>query len=331
MVDRTRALGAQSCATGAGWPHATTGVAFAYDRKEIGLSGNANSLTANLGGRWHGSYGTAHCPVCQPERRRDQNALTLADGRAGLLLHCKKSACGFLDILAAAGLRSGDYAPPDAATIARREAERRAEAGRRADQAKRLWQEAQPIAGTSAEAYLRRRGITCALPPVLRFHSECWHGPTAKRWPAMVALVEGGEGFAAHRTYLRPDGSGKAGLEGGDKLMLGGTLGGAVRLSDGPGPLVVAEGIETALSLLCGLLDGPATIWAALSTSGLRSLRLSARPGRLTIAPDGDKPGRDAAHALAERAHALGWVVGILDPGDGADWNDVLTGKAVAA
>jgi hypothetical protein len=94
---------------------------------------------------------------------------------------------------------------------------------------------------------------------------------------------------------------------------------------------VVAEGIESGLSLLCGLLDGPATVWAGLSTSGLRGLRLPKQQGRLTIACDGDGPGRESAHALAERAHGLGWQVGILDPGTGADWNDILTGKAVVA
>jgi hypothetical protein len=104
-----------------------------------------------------------------------------------------------------------------------------------------------------------------------------------------------------------------------------------VRFTDRPGWLVVAEGIESTLSLSCGLLDGPATLWAALSTSGMRGLRLPPQPGRLTIATDGDEPGRAAAHALAARAHATGWTVGILDPGTGADWNDILTGKAVAA
>jgi len=293
---------------------------------------DAQTLTLALGGRWHGRYGAAPCPVCQPERAKGQNALTLADGRAGLLAHCKKTGCTFADIAAAAGLRSGDYAPPDPATLAQREAERRAEAAKRAAQAERLWRDAQPIAGTLAETYLRdARGITCDLPPTLRFHPDAWHGPTARRWPALVALVEGGDGCAVHRTYLRADGAGKAGLEGGDKLMLGATAGGAVRLSDGPGRLVVGEGIESTLSLACGLLDGPATLWAALSASGLRGLRLPARPGRLTIALDGDKPGREAGHALAERAHGLGWAVGTLDPGDGADWNDILTGKAVAA
>ena len=292
---------------------------------------DARELTVALGGRWHRRYGAAPCPICQPERRKGQNALTVADGKSGrLMLHCKKSGCAFLDILAAAGLRSGDYAHPDPAALAKREAERRAEAMKRAAQAERLWRDARPIAGTIAEAYLRERGITCELPRTLRFHPQCWHGPTARRWPAMVAAVQGADAAAVHRTWLRPDGTGKADIDPA-KAMLGATAGGAVRLTDGLSRLVVCEGIETALSLSCGLLDAPAAIWAALSTSGLRGLRLPARPGRLTIAPDGDGPGRESAHALAERAHGLGWQVGILDPGDGCDFNDILTGKAVAA
>jgi hypothetical protein len=287
-------------------------------------------ITLALGGRWQGRYGTAPCPACQPEGRKGQNALTLADGSNGLLAHCKRAGCAFLDILTAAGLRSGDYTPPDAATLAQREAERRTDAAKRAAQAKRLWQEAQPIAGTIAETYLRGRGVTCALPPALRFHPNTWHGPTARRYPAMVAAVQGAGLPAVHRTWLRADGSGKANIDP-PKAMLGATAGGAVRLSDGLGRLVVGEGIESTLSLACGLLDGPATLWAGLSTSGIRGLHLPARPARLTIACDGDTPGRDAAHALAERAHGLGWQVGICDPGDGTDWNDILTGKAVAA
>lgn len=114
---------------------------------------DACELTLVLGGRWHGRYGAAPCPVCQPERRKGQNALTLADGRNGwLVLDCKKSACAFRDILAAAGLRSGDCTPPDPAKLAQREAERLAEAAKRAALAERLWREAQPIAGTAAEA-----------------------------------------------------------------------------------------------------------------------------------------------------------------------------------
>ncbi len=292
---------------------------------------DARELTTVLGGKWYRHYGAAPCPVCQPQRNKGQNALTVADGHNGrLVLDCKKSGCAFLDILAAAGLRSGDYIPPDAATIAQREAEQRAEAAKRAAQAKQIWQDAQPIAGTIAEIYLRGRSITCDLPQILRFHGSCWHGPTAKRYPALVAAVQGASLPAVHRTYLRADGSGKADIDPA-KLMLGAVAGGAVRLADAQGPLVVAEGIETALSLASGLLRTPATVWAALSTSGIRGLRLPDHPGRLTIAPDGDKAGREAANTLAARAHALGWQVSLLPAPDDRDWNDILNMKGEAA
>ena len=146
----------------------------------------------------------------------------------------------------------------------------------------------------------------------------------------MVALVEGSTGFAVHRTYLLPDGSGKALVEPA-KAMLGSVTGGAVRLSEAHGPLVVAEGIETALSLASGLIGGPVTAWAALSTSGIRGLKLPQAQGRITVAPDGDAAGHAAATALAERAHALGWSVSLLSAPEGYDWNDVLTGKGGAA
>jgi hypothetical protein len=293
---------------------------------------DAKTLTMALGGAWHSRYGVAPCPCCQPEHRRDQSALTLADGADGrLLLNCKKSSCSFSDILAAAGLTSGDYTPPDPAEIARRAAEAKAQAEKKARQAFALWKEAVPICGTLAETYLRGRGISCDLPDTLRFHPSAWH-PTAKRFPAMLARVDGGQGFAVHRTYLdwTKGGSKKANVEP-PKAMLGAVKGGAVRLTEAQGPLVVAEGIETALSLACGLLRGPATIWAALSASGIRGVSLPAKPHRLTIATDGDAPGRDAGNALAERATSLGWTVSLLPAPDGRDWNDILCMKGAEA
>ena len=292
---------------------------------------DARSLTLGLGGKWHGRYGAAPCPVCQPDRRRDQDALTLADapGRR-LLAHCKKGGCSFRDLAAALGLTAATFTKPDPMETAKREAERRAEAAKKAAQAEAIWREAGPISGTLAETYLRRRGITCALPETLRFQADCWHGATARCLPALVARVEGCDLFAVHRTYLRPDGRGKAEVEP-PKAMLGAVIGGAVRLTRGGGPLLVAEGIETALSLASGLWQGPAQVWAALSTSGLRGLCLPAQPGILVVASDGDDPGRAAAHGLAERASAMGWAVSLLPALQGFDWNDVLTGKAVLA
>ncbi|WP_461478882.1 hypothetical protein [Pararhodobacter aggregans] len=132
---------------------------------------DARTLTLALGGRWHGRYGVSPCPICQPERQKGQNALTLADGNSGLLLSCKKAGCSFRDILAAAGVMPGDYAPPDAATIAQREAEQRREAEKRERQARALWAEALPIGGTAAPLL--------GLPPLFRFALGDGHGSGA--------------------------------------------------------------------------------------------------------------------------------------------------------
>ncbi len=300
----------------------------------------AERITRALKGHWYGHYGVAFCPAHLNTRTPALSIAEAEDGR--FLAHCY-AGCAFLAILEA--LRgsgvvegSGNYTLPSTADLARIRATGEAKAVKREGQALGLWRDALPINGTIAETYLRSRGIVCQLPDVLRFHPECWHGPSAKRLPAMVALVEGCKRVAVHRTYLRSDGTGKAAVEPA-KAMLGGVSGGAVRLTDALGPLVVAEGIETALSLASGLLRSPATIWAALSTSGMRRLRLPSVGGlgtlgklgrhytSLIIANDGDAPGRDSGRDLAERASGLGWHVGIMDPGDGTDFNDILTAK----
>ncbi|WP_323715656.1 DUF7146 domain-containing protein [Paracoccus aminovorans] len=292
---------------------------------------DARTLTQSLGGKWYGRYGLARCPA-HGDRKPSLSLADAPDGR--LLLNCK-TGCAFTDILdalRARGALSRDYRPEplSPAEIARRKAEDEAAADAAEKRALACWREAQPIGGTIAEAYLRGRGITCALSDSLRFHPECWH-PSARRAPAMVARIRGLPRLAVHRTYLRPGGSGKADLDP-PKAMLGAALGGAVRLaSGGDKTLVVAEGIETALSLACGLLGRPATIWAALSCAGISGLCLPSPPGRLTIANDGDKAGREAAHKLAERASAMGWSVSLLPAPEGRDWNDVLNKKEDSA
>ncbi|MEO8244609.1 MAG: hypothetical protein ABI832_20140, partial [bacterium] len=167
---------------------------------------DARTLTIALSGKWHARSGSAPCPVCQPEGRRDQNALTLSDAPDGrLLAHCKKTGCSFRDLAAALGLTFDNFARPDPIDLARRETERRAEAIKNASHARAVWAEAAPIRDTLAEAYLRGRGIICDLPPTLRFHGACWHA-SGQRLPALVALVEGCDLLAVHRTYLAPDG-----------------------------------------------------------------------------------------------------------------------------
>ncbi|WP_066705366.1 DUF7146 domain-containing protein [Celeribacter ethanolicus] len=284
----------------------------------------AENLTRQLGGRWHGHYGMALCP--SHEDRRPSLSIALGnDGR--ILLKCH-AGCSYADIRAAlevggmdrSTLQGNPAIDPerDAARRAKAEAEHR----KRSEQARRLWEVAQPIYRSVAETYLRRRGISCALPDTLRYVENCWH-PSAKRLPALMSYVSGGTGFAVHRTYLRTDGSGKAPVTPA-KAMLGRTKGGAARLIRGYGRLVVAEGIETALSLASGLIKDRPSIWAALSASGMISLRLPQQPGLLTIAGDGDPAGRAAAEQLARRASDMGWQVSLMTAPEGKDWNDVL-------
>lgn len=220
------------------------------------------------------------------------------------------------------GFGQSRFAAPSEEDLRKIREEDEAQARRIEDRAVECWRQAVPINGTPAETYLRGRGISCDLPPTMRFHPACYH-PSTRRFPAMVSAVEGTERFAVHRTYLRPDGSGKADIEP-SKAMLGAVSGGAVRLSGGGDRIVACEGIETGLSLASGLVQGSPNIWAALSTSGLKLLTLPYIPGSLLIATDGDIAGRSAGNALAERAVALGWQVNMLPAPDGCDWNDYL-------
>ena len=102
-----------------------------------------------------------------------------------------------------------------------------------------------------------------------------------------------------------------------------------MQLTNAPGPLIVAEGIETGLSLASGLLPNGGEIWSALSTSGMAGFVLPPRPGRLVIATDGDRPGRDAGDRLGKRATAAGWKVNMLPAPEGKDWNDVLMDRGL--
>ena len=104
-----------------------------------------------------------------------------------------------------------------------------------------------------------------------------------------------GAPLAIHRTYLARDGAGKAPIEP-QKLMLGPCRGGVVRLAQPSALLMIGEGIETCLSAMQAT-GHPA--WAALSTSGLRSLDLPTNVGDVIVLADGDEAGEAAAHDCA--------------------------------
>ncbi|MCW5715719.1 MAG: toprim domain-containing protein [Bauldia sp.] len=285
---------------------------------------DARSVTAALGGKWFRGYGLAFCPA---HANSHTPALCVADGSDGrLLAHCK-AGCSFTDVARALRERGIVEAFRRIGTIPRApdHFELQREEHRKGQRAQELWRASEPIAGTLAEVYLRSRGIRCDLPATLRFHPSCAH-PFGGQYPAMVALVEGGKTPAVHRTYLSADGTSKAAVQP-PKAMLGAVGGGGVRLTFEPGPLIVAEGIETTLSLASGILAQPGEIVAALSAPGMKALALPATPRGLVVTLDGDQAGMEAGFALADRAAKLGWKVSILNPPMGVDFNDVLLGR----
>ncbi len=280
----------------------------------------ARDLTQILSGEWRGSHGSAPCPVCQPERRRDQRALSIDEEDGRVLTYCHKSGCSFWEVIERAGLPKASGASNVRATAkadALHESQQRAKA-------RKLWAAGSPIGGTIGDAYLRGRGINCVLPMSLRWVADAYHFPSAAWHSAMVADVSTG---GVHRTFFEKSGTRLAEKA---KMMQGPCGGGAVSLSDPQGPLVVCEGIETGLSLLSGLLSEPAEVWAALSAAGVRQLNLPPSPRRLVIAADGDFAGVEAAKALGDRAHSNGWEVFLWAAPDGQDWNDVLQARRIA-
>jgi hypothetical protein len=195
------------------------------------------------------------------------------------------------------------------------------ENARRREAALAIWRASQPLIGTPVEVYLASRGIRLA-PVTLRLHPALKH-PSGGMWPAMIALVtrgHDGNPLAIHRTYLARDGIGKAPVEP-QKMMLGPCRGGAVRLGQPDGVLMVGEGIETCLAAMQAT-GHPA--WAALSTSGLRALDLPGSVRDVIVLADGDDPGEAAAREAAWRWSREGRRVRIARPPPGLDFNDML-------
>lgn len=187
-----------------------------------------------------------------------------------------------------------------------------------------LWDTSLPARGTPVETYLRSREIVGVIPPSLRWLPDHPHKLSKTRWPVMLGAVVStdGELRALHRTYLNTNGSAKAAVEP-VKMSLGRTFGLSCHLGEISDELAVAEGIETGLSFQ--LSTGIPT-WAALSTGGMRSLRLPPLPHAtfITIAADADEPGMKAAEDAAARWREDGRHVRIVSPPKGRDFNDML-------
>jgi hypothetical protein len=286
-----------------------------------------------------------------PENRALSSRSTLRWGRRGSLAveidrkvwRCHESGAGggVLDLVVHAGAvatrrdaadwlrRQGWLAlePAPAAPALPDDADR----ARRQAAAAALWAAAEPLFGSPALTYLTRaRAVpepSLSHGGALRFLPAAPlrpYRPDGASAPALVALARapGGDPIGVHLTFLCSDGSGKADVDTPRKMIGADFAGASVRLGEGAA-VVVAEGIESALSAGAALDLTPV---AALSAGGVRAWRAWRGVECVTFAPDRDVNGAGdcAARDAADRLHRAGVrVAGFAHPPAGfCDWND---------
>jgi DNA primase len=198
--------------------------------------------------------------------------------------------------------------------------------------ARGIFSQSQPATGTIVETYLRSRGIWAdayagGLAPTIRFHPRLFHAYSEQHFPAMVACVQDQSGkiTGIHRTFLQADGSGKAAVSK-PKLMAGSCWHGAIRLCPAQSRLAVAEGIETAASVM---LAAKVPTWAAGSMGNMAALRLPGIVRDLVLCIDADSD-PIAMNDMLQKAKAFhgsrGIRLSVARPPAGKDFNDVLRG-----
>jgi hypothetical protein len=203
----------------------------------------------------------------------------------------------------------------------------------RIEWAARAWRQSVEPWGSLVETYLRTRGVTLLADcDAIRFHPRAAFRLASGELvhlPAMVGLMSHavtGEPRAVHRTALKPDGSGKADLEGlgNAKKMLGPCRGCVVRLSpddqvlDGLG---LTEGIEDGLSIIG---SGWKPVWACGSAGAIADFAILCGVEHLTIFADRDQAGQKAAVACVKRWCEAGRSVDVYTPPAGSkDFNDL--------
>lgn len=191
----------------------------------------------------------------------------------------------------------------------------------------KLWHESKSAQGTLVEKYLGTRGIRIDIPDDIRFIASHRHSLSKQFFPVMICAIRHavtGHIIGVHRTWLNRDGYSKASVTN-NKQMLGTAKGGVIKLGNADKCLMIAEGIETALSVM--QVKGVAT-WAALSTSGLKALDLPDQPiaQEIYVACDNDIPGLLSASYAASKWAQEGRKVFLAKPPEGKDFNDLLMG-----
>lgn len=248
------------------------------------------------------------------------------------------------------------------AASARREVQAAAELERKRKQAVAIWQEARPLQrGDLVDKYLLARAIDLAelghAPGVIRFHPALpyYIGRELRATlPAMVTQVnalDSGAHVATHRTWLKPDGSGKAGpdeigtdergracdpkrvlgryWEGHIKLWLGrddagNRIKGPLRTMPGD-TLHLTEGIEDGLTV--AVADPRLAVAAMITIGNMAAMPLPTQAQRIVMLRQNDAPGSAAARIYAQGVERLRGegrrVLEVPLPGELKDINDL--------
>jgi len=169
---------------------------------------DARELTASLDGIWRGSNGMARCPA--HDDHNPSLSITEKDGRVLVKCFAGCAQDAVITALKSRGLWDGGRC----ATPVVEHFTRDQEAQERTRHAREIWVSCR--AADQTKTYLRARGITIPVPPSLRFHSALHFAASNLHLPAMVAAVHDSarDVVAVHRTYLRADLAGKAGVGG---------------------------------------------------------------------------------------------------------------------
>ena len=198
-----------------------------------------------------------------------------------------------------------------------------------------------------AHKYLIARGLrpgawggNSAWPPTLRCRRLRYAEPDGPLcgsiWHTMIGAVQrfytarGAWALTGvHRTYISRDRAGKAPVRS-PKKLLGSARGGAIRLAPGGARLGLAEGIETALSVMQAVPGLP--VWAAGSLGNLGGVALPPDVREVILLMDDDTADRNGLKRALDRARATyagrGLKVRVAWPRPGCDFNDVLQGEA---
>lgn len=178
-----------------------------------------------------------------------------------------------------------------------------------------------PIEGTPAERYLKRRSITAVPPACIQFRPYACAG-----YGALVAQAtdENDNVLAVQQIYLTDAGQ-KAPVKivkRTNKAVEKWAEKSAVRLPGAP-PIILAEGVETALSLWQA--TGQET-WACLGISNIGSAPVP-EGADVIVARDGDPAGSRADNKIKRAVAKLrsrGFSVAVAAPPEGKDFNDLL-------